>query len=142
MTVARVHVIYVTLALTEIGMFAAAGDRLPQRAKSACAPRPRRDAAWPGGQMPAMGHTLKNVRRERSLLHMPWVSAYADGKSSRGNRADSLIVRAGQKLGITEIDDGIRLASFVQHDLSNIDPEQSTLQTIDNPFGTRLSPMS
>jgi transposase InsO family protein len=51
-------------------------------------------------------------------------------------------VLAGQKLGIKEVDDGIWLVSFMRYDLGYIDLEQSTLQTIDNPFGTRLSPMS
>ncbi len=51
-------------------------------------------------------------------------------------------VMAGQRLGIKEVDDGIWLVSFMQHDLGYIDLEQKTLQTIDNPFGTRLSPMS
>jgi len=51
-------------------------------------------------------------------------------------------VLAGQKLGITEVDDGIWLVSFLRYDLGYIDLEQRTLQTIDNPFGTRLSPMS
>ena len=49
---------------------------------------------------------------------------------------------AGQKLGIKEVDDGIWLVSFMRYDLGYIDLEQKTLQTIDNPFGTRLSPMS
>lgn len=52
------------------------------------------------------------------------------------------IVMAGQKLGIKEVDDGIWLVSFMQYDLGYIDLEQKALQTIDNPFGTRLSPMS
>lgn len=52
------------------------------------------------------------------------------------------IVMAGQRLGIKEVDDGIWLVSFMQYDLGYIDLEQRTLQTIDNPFGTRLSPMS
>jgi hypothetical protein len=30
----------------------------------------------------------------------------------------------------------------ITYDLGYIDLEQRTLQTIDNPFGTRLSPMS
>jgi transposase InsO family protein len=51
-------------------------------------------------------------------------------------------VLAGQKLGIKEVDDGIWLVSFINYDLGYIDREQKTLQTIDNPFGTRLSPMS
>jgi hypothetical protein len=51
-------------------------------------------------------------------------------------------VLAGQRLGIKEVDDGIWLVSFMPYDLGYIDLEQRTLQTIDNPFGTRLSPMS
>ena len=51
-------------------------------------------------------------------------------------------VLAGQKLGIKEVDDGIWLVSFMTYDLGYIDLEQKTLQTIDNPFGSRLSPMS
>jgi transposase InsO family protein len=51
-------------------------------------------------------------------------------------------VMAGQKLGIKEVDEAIWLVSFMHYDLGYIDLEQSTLQTIDNPFGTRLSPMS
>jgi hypothetical protein len=52
------------------------------------------------------------------------------------------IVLAGQKLGIKEVDDGIWLISFMHCDLGYIDLEQRTLQTIDNPLGTRLLPMS
>ena len=51
-------------------------------------------------------------------------------------------VLAGQKLGIKEVDNGIWLVSFITYDLGYIDLEQKTLQTIDNPFGTRLSPIS
>lgn len=51
-------------------------------------------------------------------------------------------VLAGQRLGVKEVDDGIWLVSFMHYDLGYIDLEQRTLQTIDNPFGTRLSPMS
>lgn len=51
-------------------------------------------------------------------------------------------VLAGQRLGIKEVDNGIWLISFMHYDMGYIDLEQRTLQTIDNPFGTRLSPMS
>jgi len=51
-------------------------------------------------------------------------------------------VLAGQKLGLKEVDDGIWLVSFMHYDLGYIDLEQKTLQPIDNPFGSRLSPMS
>ena len=51
-------------------------------------------------------------------------------------------VLAGQKVGLKEVDDGIWLVSFMHYDLGYVDLEQRTLQPIDNPFGTRLSPMS
>ncbi len=51
-------------------------------------------------------------------------------------------VLAGQRLGIKEVDDGIWLVSFIHYDLGYIDLEQRTLQTLDNPFGPRSSPMS
>ncbi|WFU86088.1 transposase [Rhizobium sp. CC1099] len=51
-------------------------------------------------------------------------------------------VLAGQTLGIKDVDEGIWLISFMHYDLGYIDLKQRTLQTIDNPFGTRLSPMS
>jgi hypothetical protein len=49
---------------------------------------------------------------------------------------------AGQRLGIKEVDDGIWIVSFMHYDLGFIDLEQKTLQPLDNPFGTGLSPMS
>ena len=49
---------------------------------------------------------------------------------------------AGQSLGIKEVDDGIWLVSFMKYDLGYVDLEQKTLQTISNPFGARLLPMS
>ncbi len=51
-------------------------------------------------------------------------------------------VLAGQRLGVREVDEGIWLVSFMRYDLGYIDLEQKTLQTLDNPFGPRLSPMS
>ena len=48
----------------------------------------------------------------------------------------------GIGLSVKEVDDGIWLTSVIDYDLGYIDLEQRTLQTIDNPFGTRLSPMS
>ncbi|WP_305989791.1 IS481 family transposase [Roseibium sp. MMSF_3544] len=47
-------------------------------------------------------------------------------------------VLAGHRLGIKEVEDGIWLISFMSYDLGYIDLEQKTLQTIDNPFDTRL----
>jgi hypothetical protein len=51
-------------------------------------------------------------------------------------------VLAGQKLGLKEADDAIWLLGFMHYDPGYIDLEQRTLQTIDTPFGTRLSLMS
>jgi transposase InsO family protein len=51
-------------------------------------------------------------------------------------------VLAGQTLGIKEVDDGIWLVTFMHYNLGYFDLEQKTLQTLDNPFGPRLSPMS
>ena len=51
-------------------------------------------------------------------------------------------VLAGQRVGIKEVDDAIWLVSFMDYHLGYIDLEQRTLQPLDNPFGTRLLPMS
>jgi transposase InsO family protein len=51
-------------------------------------------------------------------------------------------VFAGQTIGISEVDDGVWLVSFMHYDLGYIDLEQRTLQPLDNPFGPRLSPIS
>jgi len=51
-------------------------------------------------------------------------------------------VMAGQRLAIKEVDDGIWIVSFMHYDRGYIDGEQRPLQTLDNPVGTRLSPMS
>lgn len=57
-------------------------------------------------------------------------------------KIDISTVLAGQKPGIKEVDDGIWLVSFLAYDLGYIDLEQKALQTLDNPLGTRLLPMS
>jgi hypothetical protein len=51
-------------------------------------------------------------------------------------------VLAGQLVGLKEVEEGIWLVSFMHDDLRYIDLEQKTLQPIDNPFGTRVSPIS
>jgi hypothetical protein len=56
-------------------------------------------------------------------------------------RINISIVLAGQRLGIKEVDDGIRLVSVMHYDLGYFDLQQNTLQPLDNPLGTRLSPM-
>jgi hypothetical protein len=51
-------------------------------------------------------------------------------------------VLAGQRVGLKQVDDAIWLVSFMHYDLGYIDLEQKTLQPLDNPFGTRMLPMS
>ena len=57
-------------------------------------------------------------------------------------RVNISTVLAGQRLGIKEVDDGIWIVSFMHYDIGFIDLEQKTLQPLDSPFGTGLSPMS
>lgn len=47
-----------------------------------------------------------------------------------------------EDLGLKKVDEGIWLVFFMTYDLGYIDLEQRTLQPLDNPFGTRLLPMS
>ena len=48
---------------------------------------------------------------------------------------------AGQTVGIKQTDERIWLV-VMHYDPGYFDLEQKTLQPLDNPFGTRLSPMS
>ena len=79
----------------------------------------------------------------RYPLHDREVLVTACGRICMHRKRISLShVLAGQRLGIKEVDEGIWIVSFMQYDLGYIDLEQKTLQPLDNPFGTRLSPMS
>jgi len=49
---------------------------------------------------------------------------------------------AGPKRGVKEVEDGIWLVSFMEHDPGYIDLEQKAVQTIDTPFGPKMLPMS
>ncbi len=48
----------------------------------------------------------------------------------------------GQRVGLKEVDDAIWLVTFMTYDLGYADLEARTLQPLDNPFGTRLLPVS
>src|SRR5579884_2277206 len=75
-------------------------------------------------------------------LHDPDITVTCCGRICMHRKKINIShVLAGQKLGIKEVDDGIWLVSFMHYDLGYIDLEQRTLQTLDNPFGPRLSPM-
>jgi len=45
-------------------------------------------------------------------------------------------------LNVRSRGDGIGVVFFLDYDLGCIDLDQRTLQTLDNPFGPRLLPMS
>ena len=83
----------------------------------------KRDEAHPGHRRPARGDRLRTRLQHRKRINIS-------------------TVLAGQRLGIKEVDDGIRIVSFMSYDLGFIDLEQKTLQPLDNPFGPRLLPMS
>ena len=50
-------------------------------------------------------------------------------------------VLGGQRLGLREVDTDVWLVSFMHYDLGYIDLEACTLQTIENPFGARRTPV-
>jgi hypothetical protein len=50
-------------------------------------------------------------------------------------------VFAGQAVGIKEVQDEIWLVSFMDYDLGHFDLETRVFEPLDNPFGSRLSPM-
>jgi putative transposase len=52
------------------------------------------------------------------------------------------VVFAGQKVGIKEVDDKIWLVSFMNYDLGYFDEETCKLEPLDNPFGSKVLPMS
>ena len=58
-----------------------------------------------------------------------------------GRRIAISTVFAGQRLGLREVDTDVWLVSFMHYDLGYIDLEARTLQPIDTPFGSRVSPM-
>ncbi len=51
-------------------------------------------------------------------------------------------VFAGQNVGIREVADGIWLVSFMQFDLGYFDHETCRMEPVDNPFRTKVLPMS
>jgi putative transposase len=51
-------------------------------------------------------------------------------------------VFAGQKVGVKQTEDNIWLVKFMDYDLGYFDDETCRLEPIDNPFGSKLLPMS
>lgn len=90
----------------------------------------------------AGGRSVADVRILRRIQSAPKAKNPSSNHAGRSEPSFRSRRRAGQRLGIREVDDGVWLASFMQYDLGYIDLEQKTLQPIDNPFGPGLSPMS
>ena len=92
---------------------------------------------------PALPTTYRELPDLTYPLHDRDVLVTACGRiCMHRKRINISTVLAGQRVGIKEVDEGIWIVSFMQYDLGYIDLEQKTLQPLDNPFGTRLSPMS
>ena len=51
-------------------------------------------------------------------------------------------VFAGQNVGVKQVDDKIWLVTFMQYDLGYFDHETTRLEPIENPFRTKVLPMS
>lgn len=101
------------------------------------------DMKAPGDVFTASSRTYAGLPELDYPLHDREVLVTACGRiCMHRKRINISTVLAGQKLGIKEVDDGIWIVSFMRYDLGYIDLEQRTLQTIDNPFGARSSPMS
>ena len=98
---------------------------------------------WGARKIAASPTTYRGLPELTYPLHDRDVLVTACGRiCMHRKRINISTVLAGQRVGIKEVDEGIWIVSFMQYDLGYIDLEQKTLQPLDNPFGTRLSPMS
>ena len=59
-----------------------------------------------------------------------------------GGKINISQVFAGQRLGVKQTADHIWLVTFMAYDLGYFDDETFRLEPIDNPFGSKLLPMS
>ena len=96
----------------------------------------------PGGCLPPVNKSLSRPARDRPSLSR---SGYSDASCGslciHRKKINISTALAGQRLGVKEVDDAAWLVSFMNYDHGYIDLEQRTVQPIDNPFGSRLSPM-
>ena len=59
-----------------------------------------------------------------------------------GRKINLSHVFAGQNVGVTQVGERIWLVTFMQYDLGYFDDETCRLEPIDNPFGSKVLPMS
>ena len=67
-----------------------------------------------------------------------WRSPYLSGEE----KINFSTVFAGQAVGIKEIHDDIWLVSFMDYDLGYFDLEARVLEPLENPFDSRVLPIS
>ena len=60
----------------------------------------------------------------------------------QGRKVNLSQALAGQNVGVTQVGDRVWLVSFMQYDLGYFDDETIRVEPIENPFGSRLLPMS
>jgi putative transposase len=58
-----------------------------------------------------------------------------------GRKVSFSHVFSGQDVGISEVADGIWLVSFMSYDLGYFDLEANRVEPLENPFGSKVSPM-
>ena len=51
-------------------------------------------------------------------------------------------VFAGQNVGVTQVGDRVWLVSFMEYDFGYFDDEAIRVEPIENPFGSKVLPMS
>ena len=59
-----------------------------------------------------------------------------------GRKINFSHVFTGQKVGVTQVSDRIWLVTFMRYDLGYFDDESDRLESIDNPFGPKVLPIS
>ena len=60
----------------------------------------------------------------------------------KGKKIHFSTVFAGQNVGIKEVEDAIWLVTFMNYDLGYFDEQTCRFDPLDNPFGSKLLPMS
>jgi putative transposase len=86
------------------------------------------------------GSTLEDVRRAARRARTDHARC---GRICFAGRKVSLSQGvAGQKGGVTQVDERVWLVTFMQYDLGYFDDEPARVQPIDYPFGSKVLPMS
>lgn len=96
----------------------------------------------PASRYAASPHPFAGLPELAYPFHDLDVVAMSNGAIALHGRSVAISsVFAGQRLGLREVDTDVWLVSFMHYDLGYIDLEACVLQTIDTPFGSRVSPM-